>query len=62
MRESQSDMALPQKREEALFQAAVQLAGAERNSFLNGACLGDDAMREAKELIEGKAATTPETK
>ena len=61
MRESQSDMASPQKREEALFQAAVQLTG-ERTSFLNGACLGDDAMREAKELIKGKAATTPETK
>jgi len=46
MRESQSDMPSPQNREEALFQAAVQSTGAERAAFLNGACLGDNALRQ----------------
>jgi hypothetical protein len=33
-------MNIEPQREEALFQAAAQLAGAERAFFLNGACLG----------------------
>jgi WD40 repeat protein/serine/threonine protein kinase len=44
-------MPSPQKREEALFQAAVQLAGAERVTFLNGACLGDPALRQRLEAL-----------
>src|SRR5450432_4242 len=51
MSNSQSDMPSPQKREEALFQAAVQLAGAERITFLNGACLGDPALRQRLEVL-----------
>src|SRR6185369_7569816 len=51
MPESQSDMALPQKREEALFQATVQLIGAERAAFLNGACLGDNALRQRLDAL-----------
>src|ERR1041385_131220 len=51
MPESQSDMASPQKSEEALFQAAVQLTGAERAAFLNGACLGDNALRQRLEAL-----------
>jgi WD40 repeat protein/serine/threonine protein kinase len=46
MSESKRDMSSPQNREEALFQAAVQLTGAERAAFLNGACLGDNALRQ----------------
>jgi len=38
-------------REESLFQAAVQLIGAERAAFLNGACLGDFATRERLEAL-----------
>jgi serine/threonine protein kinase len=44
-------MRSPQSREEALFQAAVQLTGAERTSFLNGACLGDDVLRLRLEAL-----------
>src|ERR1043166_7228045 len=44
-------MPLPQNREEALFQAAVQLTGAERAAFLNGACLGDNAQRQRLEAL-----------
>ncbi len=51
MSESKSDMPLPQNREEALFQAAAQLTGAERATFLNGACLGDDALRQRLEAL-----------
>jgi len=51
MSHSQSGMPSPQKREEALFQAAVQLAGAERVTFLNGACLGDPALRQRLEAL-----------
>jgi serine/threonine protein kinase len=51
MSTSQSDMPSPQNREEALFQAAVQLTGAERATFLNGACLGDDALRQRLEAL-----------
>ena len=46
MSEFKTDMPSPQNREEALFQAAVQLTGAERATFLNGACLGDDVLRQ----------------
>src|SRR5271154_1769982 len=51
MSEFKSDMPSPQNREEALFQAAVQLTGAERATFLNGACLGDDALRQRLEAL-----------
>ena len=51
MSESKSDMSSPQNREEALFQAAVQLTGAERTAFLNGACLGDDTLRQRLDAL-----------
>jgi serine/threonine protein kinase len=51
MDESKSEMHPPQKREEALFQAAAQLTNAERVTFLNGACLGDDALRQRLEAL-----------
>jgi len=38
-------------REEALFQAAAQLAGSERATFLNGACHGDPALRQRLESL-----------
>ena len=44
-------MPSPQKPEETLFQAAVQLTGAERATFLNGACLGNDALRQRLEAL-----------
>ena len=44
-------MPSPQKRGEALFQAAVQLTGTERATFLNGACLGDPALRQRLEAL-----------
>jgi eukaryotic-like serine/threonine-protein kinase len=44
-------MPSPQNREEALFQAASQLTGAERISFLNGACLGDNVLRQRLEAL-----------
>src|ERR1035441_7636210 len=39
------------QREEALFEAAAQLAGAERAAFRNGACLGDAALRQRLEAL-----------
>jgi hypothetical protein len=45
MNESDSKMKPEPQREESLFQAAAQLSGAERAAFLNGACLGDTALR-----------------
>src|SRR5208337_5380513 len=51
MSESKSDMSPPKNREEVLFQAAVQLTGAERAAFLKGACLGDDALRQRLEAL-----------
>src|SRR6267154_4901514 len=51
MSKSESPMPSPQEREAALFQAAVQLAGAERAAFLNGACLGDNALRARLEAL-----------
>jgi eukaryotic-like serine/threonine-protein kinase len=51
MSESKSGMPSPQNREEAQFQAAVQLNGAERAAFLKGACLGDDALRQRLEAL-----------
>ncbi len=38
-------------REEALFQAASQLAGPERAAFLNGACHDDSALRQRLEAL-----------
>ncbi|HWV99604.1 MAG TPA: serine/threonine-protein kinase [Candidatus Acidoferrum sp.] len=40
-----------QDREQTLFEAAVQLAGAERAGFLNGACHGDPAFRQRLEAL-----------
>ncbi|MGD1090347.1 MAG: protein kinase, partial [Verrucomicrobiota bacterium] len=51
MSESTTDMSSPQNHEEALFQAAVQLTGAERAVFLHGACLGNDALRQRLEAL-----------
>src|ERR1035441_774318 len=51
MSESKSAMSSHQNREEELFQAAVQLTGAERATFLNCACLGDDALRQRLEAL-----------
>jgi eukaryotic-like serine/threonine-protein kinase len=51
MSESTTDMSSPQNHEEALFQAAVQLTGAERAVFLHGACLGNDALRRRLEAL-----------
>src|SRR5437667_6193782 len=51
MSDSKADMPSPQNREEALFQAAVQLTGAERASCWNGACLGDNALRQRLEAL-----------
>ena len=39
------------QREEALFQAASQLAAPERAVFLNGACHGDPALRQRLEAL-----------
>ncbi len=51
MSESKPGMPSPQNREEALFQAAVQLTGAERAAFLQGACLGDVALRQRLDAL-----------
>ena len=51
MSDSKPDMPSPKNREEALFQAAVQLTGAERAAFLNGACLGDNALRQRLDAL-----------
>jgi tetratricopeptide (TPR) repeat protein/tRNA A-37 threonylcarbamoyl transferase component Bud32 len=51
MDESKPQMPATPNREEALFQAASQLTGAERAIFLNGACLGDDALRQRLEAL-----------
>ncbi len=50
---SQIPSAMPAtpNREEALFQAALLLTGAERATFLNGACHGDTALRERLEAL-----------
>ena len=44
-------MPSPHNREEALFQAASQLTGAERATFLKGACLGDAALRQRLDAL-----------
>jgi hypothetical protein len=51
MSKSQTDVPSPQDREEVSFQAAAQLTGTERASFLNGACLGDPALRQRLETL-----------
>jgi WD40 repeat protein/serine/threonine protein kinase len=55
-------------REEALFQAAAQLSGVERASFLNGGCYGDAALRQCLDALlavhdqsEGLPATAAPT-
>ncbi len=44
-------MSSPQNREAALFQAASELANAERATFLNGACLGDPSLRQRLDAL-----------
>jgi serine/threonine protein kinase len=52
MSNSQSDMPSPQKHEEALFRAAVELPpGAARRAFLDQACAGDSALRQRLEAL-----------
>ena len=51
MNESDSKMKPEPQREESLFQAAAQLSGAERAAFLNGACLGDNTLRQRLEAL-----------
>ena len=53
-------MSSPQEREDALFQAAIQLDGAERVTFLDGACSGAPALRQRLEaLLEAHASPNP---
>ncbi len=51
MTDTKPVMPSPLNREEALFQAAIQLLPAERAIFLNGACLGDAALRQRLEAL-----------
>jgi len=51
MSEFKANMPSSPNREETLFQAAIQLAGAERAAFLNGACLDDKALRQRLEAL-----------
>jgi len=48
---SNRDMKSEPSPEEAVFQAAARLSGAERAMFLNGACYGDSALRERLEAL-----------
>src|SRR5437870_5551165 len=51
MSASDLDMKSGPQREEALFHAAAQLTGAERAIFLEGACRGDNALRQRLEAL-----------
>jgi len=51
MNASNPEMKPEQQREAALFQAAAQLTGAERTTFLNCACHGDPALRQRLEAL-----------
>ena len=51
MSDSKPEMPSSQNREETLFQAAVPLTGAEHAAFLNGACPGDNALRQRLEAL-----------
>src|SRR5260370_27848058 len=51
MTESNRDAKAEPSRDEALFQAAAQLAGDQRAAFLNGACFGDPALRQRLEEL-----------
>ena len=66
MSEIKPDPPSPQNREEALFQAAAQLSGAERAAFLNGACLGDAALRRRLDALlvahDGPDELSPSTR
>ena len=48
-------------REEALFAAALEQPSAERAAFLNGACLGDDALLASHDATLNPLATQAET-
>ncbi len=45
------DMKSAPQREEALFQAAVQLTGVQRTAFLHSACHGDSALRQRLDAL-----------
>ena len=51
MSESQSAMPSPQKHEEALFRAAVELPPDKRPAFLDAMCEGDAALRQRLEAL-----------
>jgi len=51
MNASNPEMKPEQQREAALFQAAAQLTGPERATFLNSACHGDPALRQRLEAL-----------
>ena len=48
---SESNMASPQKREEALFALALEKPAEKRADFLDGACHGDPALRQRLEAL-----------
>src|SRR5436190_1311285 len=57
MSASDHDMKSGPQSEEALFNAAAQLNGAERALFLDGACRGDNALRQRIDaLLDGNDA------
>jgi len=51
MKTSDQNMEPAMQREEALFQAALQLTGAERAAFLDGACRGDPMLRRRLDAL-----------
>ena len=60
MKASHPDMNPTSQREAALFEAAIQLTGADRARFLNGACHGDADRRQRLEALLA-AHERPET-
>jgi hypothetical protein len=51
MQKTNSPMSSPQEREAALFALALEKPAAERAAFLDGACMGDAALRQRLELL-----------
>ena len=51
MKPTEPNMNSDSQREAALFQAATQLTGPARATFLDGACLGDPALRQRLEAL-----------